>query len=292
MRREELLRLISTESDAITFCFNNNLLNKHEYCFICEDEMKLSLGNKEFRCQKRDCDTRISLLSNSIFEKSKLPVRTIILLVYEWSVESKISKVCEEYELSQSTVTNWYKKFRLYASYFNNLFNNEPIGGEGKIVEIDESLITKNKYHRGRKLASQQWIFGGVERGSSNCFIEIIEKRDRRTLLEILKRRVRVRSIIASDSWAAYRDLEAHIPELEATHYVVNHKNNFINPENHSAHTQTIEGFWSLLKRKLRVTGGTRYGSSIESYFGDFLYRRGTTENIFEKFIKDCAEFI
>ncbi|KAH7818770.1 uncharacterized protein MONOS_15343 [Monocercomonoides exilis] len=43
-----------------------------------------------------------------------------------------------------------------------NLHQN-PIGGEGKVVEIDEAVWRRRNYKRGRR-KEQIWIFGGVER--------------------------------------------------------------------------------------------------------------------------------
>ena len=40
---------------------------------------------------------------------------------------------------------------------------SQPIGGVGKIVEIDESKFGKRKYHRGRRVDGV-WVFGGIER--------------------------------------------------------------------------------------------------------------------------------
>ena len=40
----------------------------------------------------------------------------------------------------------------------------------GVEVEIDETLITKRKYHRGRILG-QIWVFGGIERISKKKFV-------------------------------------------------------------------------------------------------------------------------
>ena len=80
-------------------------------------------------------------------------------------------------------------------------FEWSQIGGDGQIVEIDECLIVKRKYNTGRILVGQQqWIFGGITRGTNEVFIEFVADRKRDTLFEILRRRVKNNSQIASDS--------------------------------------------------------------------------------------------
>jgi IS1 family transposase len=108
-------------------------------------------------------------------------------------------------------------------------------------------------------------------RGTDDCIIEFVDKRDRKTFLEVLSRKVRFGSTIASDSWQAYENLNLLLPEILVTHSSVNCSKNFINPINPEAYTQTNEAFWSILKRKLRRRGGTTYGTNIEQYFGEHL---------------------
>jgi hypothetical protein len=54
--------------------------------------------------------------------------------------------------------------------------DSSPIGGPGKIVEIDESKFGKRKYHRGRRVDGIE-VFGDRERGTRKCFLISVEDR-------------------------------------------------------------------------------------------------------------------
>ena len=59
------------------------------------------------------------------------------------------------------------------------------------------------------------------------------------------------------------------------------------------AHTQTIEGLWSILKRKLPIKG-TIHGKQIGYYIAEILYRRKYGENddnLFNNFIQDLINY-
>ena len=60
------------------------------------------------------------------------------------------------------------------------------IGGAGKTVEIDESKFGKMKYQRGRYIEGQ-WIFGGICHETKACFLVPVERRDKDTLLPIIR---------------------------------------------------------------------------------------------------------
>ena len=139
-----------------------------------------------------------------------------------------------------------YVKIR-YCMVEDLLANPPLLGGMGKIVELDESLIGNRKYNRGR-LVKGKWLLRGVERGSNNCFLLECENnhRDHHTLIPIIKRHVRPGTLIITDGWKAYLPLSNH-----GFLHEVNHSRNFVDPIT-GAHTNTIEGCWFHVKKHLQ----------------------------------------
>ena len=108
------------------------------------------------------------------------------------------------------------------------------------------------------------WVFGGVERLVPNCdnpfqeesftgeknrlgnmFAVIVEKRDARTLIPLIRRFIRPGSIIISDCWKAY----LRVKEVKDgkfyyyDHMTVNHSVGFKDKDT-GAHTNICEGSW------------------------------------------------
>uniref|UniRef100_A0A0L8GT84 ISXO2-like transposase domain-containing protein n=1 Tax=Octopus bimaculoides TaxID=37653 RepID=A0A0L8GT84_OCTBM len=118
------------------------------------------------------------------------------------------------------------------------LHKQEPIGGESIEVEIDEALIVHRKYGRSRIL-SQVWLFGRIEQTSKCCFVVplINKKRNKTILVPLIQAYIKPGSVIYSDSWATYKNLNS----LGYHHYVINHSENFINEMYTHIRTQNIE---------------------------------------------------
>ncbi len=145
------------------------------------------------------------------------------------------------------------------------------IRGPDSVVEIDESLICgKIKNHRGRLLIGDildgnpehnsrpqnygdqvngPWAFGIIERGTRRTRLFYVEYRKRVTLYQHIFANVEKSSTICSDQWAAY----ATLGDFFATHNWVNHSENFIDPNDSSIHTQTVERVWREAKALLLV---------------------------------------
>ena len=80
------------------------------------------------------------------------------------------------------------------------------------MVEIDESHFFTVKQGQGRNRDKpQNWILAGIERDSNKFFavaLRLEGRRDMTTLEPLINYYIRPGSIIMSDSWKAYDDIE------------------------------------------------------------------------------------
>lgn len=136
-------------------------------------------------------------------------------------------------------------------------------------MEIDETLLTRRKYNRGR-LVGEQWIFGGIERGSGKIFVVPVERRNADTLLPLIQQHILPGTSIISDLWAAY----GRIPQLPEgyEHLTVNHSENFVDPET-GAHTNAIESTWQKLKYRHKKEYGTSR-NLLSDYIFQFVWKK------------------
>ena len=155
-------------------------------------------------------------------------------------------------------------------------------------MEIDETLIVRRKYERGRIL-SQIWLFGGIELASKRRFIvpltgDVGEKRDRATLIPLIQKYIKSGSVIYSDSWGAYRGLR----ELGYEHSSVNHSENFVDPGDKAVHTQNIERLWRDVKEWVKRPGiRAKY---LHQYLARYLFISSNQENAVHAFFVQAAK--
>ena len=159
---------------------------------------------------------------------------------------------------------------------------SRKIGGEGSIVEIDETVFARRKYNRGR-LVPEQWVVGGVCRGTDECFVAPVDRRDARTLRRVIRAHVADGSTIITDCWHGHRSEELVAAGFE--HWTVNHSYHFVDPDT-GAHTQTVERFWGLLKEQNKRNRGTPR-ELMPMYIAEFIwrYRNRATEDLFDELL-------
>jgi hypothetical protein len=162
------------------------------------------------------------------------------------------------------------------------------LGGEGKTVEIDEAVLRKRKYNKGRR-KKQIWIFGMAERGvdssaQGNSLFFLVKNRKAETLIPIIQKYILPHTHIISDEWKSYSSL-ASLADYHYTHDTVCHKDHFKDSLT-AACTNTIEGLWGGLRSWMPSTGVKT--SWISQYLWEFMFKR-SPGNTFLKFL-DAAK--
>lgn len=251
----------------IEFCMKVGLITKVYTCPQCGENMHLykrsDVSDKyRWRCRKDDHDVRRSIRKGSWFEKSKLKMFDILMITYMWIMNIEGDWIAIDRGVSGKTVIDW-KGFCREVCIDVCVRENEMLGGEGAIVEIDDSNFGKRKC--GRKVEGT-WVFGGVERGTNKCFFEVVSERSSTILLDVIRKYVLPGSIILSNCWNSYDCME----NKEFVQLAANKTYQFKEPEG-GEHINSIEGTWSAIKRKLKTN--YRQGH-FDSHLFEYMWRR------------------
>lgn len=126
-------------------------------------------------------------------------------------------------------------------------------------VEVDESYFGGHrKGKRGRGAAGKVPVFGLLKRGGKVHAIMIPDAKSL-TLIGIMPERIRLDSIVYTDSFRSYDVLDVS----EFHHHRINHSETFVDEKDH---INGIENFWNQAKRHLQ-----RYNGIPKAHFHLFL---------------------
>jgi transposase len=231
------------------------------YCVKCgKDTKHYRVGNRTaYACEF--CGHHIYPLAGTIFEKSTTPLKTWFYAMYLMgSTRCGISakQIQRETGVTYKTAWRMFKQIR-------QLLAEDGLQLEGSTVEIDEM------FHGGSRRTSS-WrdnkvpVVGMVERGG-RVVARVAENVKKETLHGMVKQYVMPASVIFTDDYVSYDGLA----NLGYTHRRIRHSEKvYVSGD---VHTNTIEGFWSTVKRGI---GGVYHNVSakyLQTYLNEFCFR-------------------
>ena len=261
-------RWFCDEASTLQYLNDYGILRTPQQCPFCiKNRIVLKKNPFIFRC--KDCRKEWSSRSGTFFDGCHLDINIIMWIGYLWLGNVPNMTILVMFPgLSSATLVKWIEYwYELCAVQCTQL--EEPIGGEGIIVEFDESKFGKRKFNRGHKVEGV-WVVGGVERTPERkMFMIKVADRSEQTMDAIISTYVLPGSIVHTDLWKGYTENIFEQNGME--HATVNHSLHYKDPDT-GVHTNTIEGTWGGVKQKI----GKRHRTEkfIESRLIRFLWER------------------
>ena len=210
------------------------------------------------------CGHHIHPMQGTPFERTHTPLQKWFYAMYLFTTTRNGVAAKElQRQLGVTYKTAWRMGHEI-RKYMGWVDGEGPIGGQGRNpVEIDKAFMGgKDKQGEDDKAI----VLGMVERGGE-IITRVIPNRREVTVAREIVRVVSFGARVATDEASAFGKLR----EYGYAHGTVNHSaKEYVRGE---VHTNTIEGFWSWLKRGVNGTHVWVSPKHLPKYLGEFEYR-------------------
>ncbi|MCO5945342.1 IS1595 family transposase [Mucilaginibacter flavidus] len=256
--------------------------------------------NRGYKCKAKECHKKFTVTTGTIFENTKISLRIWFAAIYLATAHKKgISslQLCRDLNITQKTA--WFLLHRIRLM----LANNAPEMLEGN-VEVDETFVggkNKNRHankkiegSQGRSAADKTPVLGIAQQNvveykvrdhkvikgrkvverivlkHSQVSCEVVANTEAATLHPIMLSQVKADSKVVTDAYASYKGLNKTYEHVAIKHTEGDYRTVGDN------HTNTIEGFWSLLKRGIIGIYHNVSPKHLHRYCNEFTYRYNT----------------
>jgi transposase-like protein len=291
--------LFKTEDDCKTYLVTRRW-PQGVRCPRCGTEAVYDLPSKEWHWQCPKCAPggntgyRFSHLTGTIFENTNKPLKDWYRVIHLMLTSKKGISALQIYRFLGfgSYKTAWLMCHKIRTALVEDI---KQLGG---VVEVDETFVggkigNRHKDKRGGSTGTgpkgktgggDKAIVIGAVRRKGNVVARVIENVQGATLSAFVHEAVSHKvSLLCTDQWVGYRALAEEYPLKSVDHrkgqYVVG-----------AVHTNTIEGFWSLIKRGVVGTYHKVSHKYLPLYVAEFQFRYNNRHDadIFGAAIKSC----
>ncbi|GAB4352439.1 MAG: IS1595 family transposase [Kiloniellaceae bacterium] len=233
---------------------------------------KGSMGKGWYHC--KDCRKKFTVRVGTLYERSHVPLHKWLMATHLLCSSKKGMSAHQLHRMLGVTYkTAWFMAHRIREAMRPGK-DEGPKGGPDKIVEADETLIggkEKNKHVSKRNPKNigsmgKETAFALVERGGRVRSYHV-KSVNAKTLGPILFEQIDRASTLMSDDAGQYRLIGPEYARYESVNHSINE---YVRGD---AHTNTVEGYFSLLKRGINGTYHHVSSTHLKRYLAEFDFR-------------------
>lgn len=217
------------------------------------------------------CRQQFTVRMGTIFEESHIPLHKWLQAIHLICSSKKGISSNQLYRVLEITLKSaWFLSHRIREAMRSGEL--EPMGGNGKTVEADETyfgdkkeVITRTK--RGKSgLSSKRAIVSLVERGGKVRSFHV-DRADKKTVTAIVRQNMHKESTFYTDESKLYGALHG---ELAASDTVTHTAGEYVRG---MVHTNTVEGYYSIFKRGMKGIYQHCSEKHLHRYLAEFDFR-------------------
>lgn len=290
-KQSELQKPIYNDEVAALAHFEKVRWPQGPVCHHCGSDNVARLAGKStrpglFQCREKECRGQFTAVMGTVFEKSHIPLHKWLLATHLLCSSKKgMSALQLHRELGFGSYrTAWFMSHRIREamSLPEAPRGRPPMGGEGKIVEADETYYGKvaepkvsprrakdgRPYTKSGKSGPGQKraIVALVERGGSIRTFHV-GSADKHTVTNIIVENVVRETKLATDESRLYFD----VASLGYEHGTVKHSAKEYVRE--WVHTNSLEGYFSIFKRGMRGIYQHCAEKHLHRYLAEYDFR-------------------
>lgn len=223
-----------------------------------------------------ECRKQFTVKVGTVFESSHVPLHKWFQAAHLLASSKKGFSAHQLHRVLEVTYkTAWFMAHRLREAMRSGEL--APFGFEGGIVEIDETFIGNDrtiKPHgekKGRGYAHKHKVLSLVDRETKQVRSMVVDNLTAAHLTPILEENIAKEARVMTDEAGQYRKLK---DTFEGGHGYTRHgQGEYVDLEDRTIHTNTIEGYFSVFKRGMKGTYQHCGKQHLHRYLAEFDFR-------------------
>jgi len=217
-----------------------------------------------------DCKKQFTIKVGTVFEHMRLPLHKAMQAVYLITSSKKGISAHQLHRTLEITYKSaWFLMHRIREALRDG--DLAPFGGNGGVVEVDETFIGRKKgMEKRRAFHHKMKVLALVDRDSGKARTMVVDNVTAATLVPIVKANIAREATVMTDEHGAYRQLGAHF----ARHGTTTHSaGEYVNLEDRTIHSNTVEGYFSIFKRGMKGIYQHCGEEHLHRYLAEFEFR-------------------